>query len=87
MFQLKRWILQKNKSILYYKSAKKIVRSIYHLVYGGMKMKSEYNIPLELEGINKTIYEWAVESSLLMTFMGKGQNSELLLKVLGKKEN
>ena len=47
-------------------------------------MKSEYNIPLELEGINKTIYEWAVESSLLMTFMGKGQNSELLLKVLGK---
>ena len=84
MFQLKRWILQKNKSILYYKSAKKIVRSIYHLVYGGMKMKSEYNIPLELEGINKTIYEWAVESSLLMTFMGKGQNSELLLKVLGK---
>lgn len=48
-------------------------------------MKKEYTIPLELEGINKTMYEWAIDSALLKSILGEEIDSgALLIKILGK---
>lgn len=47
--------------------------------------KKAYVIPLEIEGINKTIFDWAINSSLLNIIWGDEIETEaILLKILGK---
>lgn len=48
-------------------------------------MNKNHTIPLELEGINRTIFEWAINSPLFNSIFGEDTGTEaLLVKILGK---
>ena len=48
-------------------------------------MNKNHTIPLELEGINRTIFEWAINSPLFNSIFGEDTGTEaILVKILGK---